>query len=58
MPAQLLVSIIGFYIVLLLFRIPIADAQAQRWMFTMPSARAFAPPWTLAFARVPWSALP
>ncbi|MGA7955886.1 MAG: SulP family inorganic anion transporter, partial [Xanthobacteraceae bacterium] len=30
MPAQLLISIVGFYIVLLLFRIPIADAQTQR----------------------------
>lgn len=58
MPAQLLVSIVCFYLVLLLLRIPIADAQAQRWMFTMPSARAFAPPWSLTFARVPWSALP
>ncbi len=58
MPAQLLVGIVGFYVVLLVFRIPIADAQDQRWMFTMPSARAFAPPWTLTFAHVPWSALP
>lgn len=58
MPAQLLASIIGFYLVLLLLRMPVADLQAQGWMFTMPSARAFAPPWTLTFARVPWSALP
>ncbi len=58
MPAQLLVSIIGFYLVLLLLRMPVADLQAQGWMFAMPSARAFAPPWTLTFARVPWSALP
>jgi sulfate permease, SulP family len=58
MPAQLLASIIGFYLVLLLLRMPVADLQARGWMFTMPSARAFAPPWTLTFARVPWSALP
>jgi sulfate permease, SulP family len=58
MPAQLLTSIVGFYLVLLVLRIPVADAQAQRWMFTMPSVRAFAPPWSLTFSHVPWSALP
>jgi SulP family sulfate permease len=58
MPVQLLLAVVGFHLALLVMRIPLADAQAQNWMFVMPSARAFAPPWTLALARFPWSALP
>jgi SulP family sulfate permease len=58
MPAQLLISILIFYIALFVFQLPLADAQAQGWMFLVPSARAFAPPWTLEAAQFPWSALP
>lgn len=58
LPAQLLLSGGIFYIVLFLFGTSLADAQAQSWMFVMPSARAFAPPWTLTFDHVPWPALP
>ena len=47
LPAQLLVSIVIFYIALFMLRIPVAEAQSQRWLFEMPSARAFAPPWSL-----------
>ncbi len=57
MPAQLLICIVIFYIVVMLFGISLADAQAQSWMFVMPSARAFAPPWSLDLARFPWSGL-
>jgi SulP family sulfate permease len=58
MPAQLLLSIVIFYIVLLVFGISLADVQAQGWMFMMPSAGVFAPPWTLEPAQFPWTALP
>jgi len=58
MPAQLLASIGIFYIALLLLGVPLADAQAQGWMFTLPAPAKFAPPWTLEFPRFPWSALP
>jgi SulP family sulfate permease len=44
MPAQLLAGIFAFYIVLLLLGIPVADAQASGWMFTVPSAAKLAPP--------------
>jgi len=58
LPVQLLASTFVFYVVLLLSGTSIADAQAQSWMFVLPSARAFAPPWTLTFERFPWPALP
>ena len=58
MPAQLLASIFIFYIALLLLGVPLADAQAQGWMFAAPSPARFDPPWTLEFPRFPWSELP
>jgi sulfate permease, SulP family len=58
MPAQLLVSICAFYLAVLLLGIPLADAQAGGWMFTLPSAAKLAPPWTLEFPHFPWNALP
>jgi len=58
LPVQLLACIAGFYVVLLLLGISLADAQARSWLFVMPTARAFAPPWTLTPARLPWSTLP
>jgi sulfate permease, SulP family len=58
MPAQLLVSILGFYVILLLIGVPATEAQAHGWMFASPSAVKFEPPWTLDFPRFPWSALP
>jgi SulP family sulfate permease len=58
MPVQLLVSVVIFYIVLLLLGVPIADAQANGWMFVLPSARAFALPSSLELGRFPWNALP
>lgn len=58
MPAQLLVSICAFYVALLLLGIPLAEAQAGGWMFTLPSAAKLAPPWTLEFPHFPWNTLP
>ena len=58
LPALLLICIVIFYLVLLLFGISLADAQAGNWTFMMPSTRAFAPSWTLEFAHFPWSKLP
>ena len=58
LPMQLMASIVVFYVLLFLFGNSLADAQAQGWMFLMPSVRAFAPPWTLHMMRFPWSALP
>jgi hypothetical protein len=58
MPTQLLASIVLFYIALLLLGVPLADAQAQGWMFTAQAPTKFAPPWTLELPRFPWSELP
>lgn len=58
LPAQLMASVVVFYAVLLISGTSLAEAQAQSWMFVLPSARAFAPPWTLTFERFPWPALP
>jgi SulP family sulfate permease len=58
MPVQLIATIVVFYIVLFLSRVPLAEAQTHGWMFVMPSARAFAPPWTLELKQFPWSSLP
>jgi SulP family sulfate permease len=58
MPVQLIVSIVIFYAVLFLSQVPLAEAQTHGWMFVMPSARAFAPPWTLELKQFPWSSVP
>jgi SulP family sulfate permease len=57
MPAQLLVCICVFYIILFIAGVPAAEAQAHGWMFATPAATKLAPPWTLDFPRFPWSAL-
>jgi SulP family sulfate permease len=58
MPVQLLAGIVIFYLVLLLAGIPVGEAQAQGWMFDVPSGEALAPTWTLDFSRFPWASLP
>ena len=58
MPVQLLIATALFYGALLLFGVSLTDAQAGGWTFSVPPTRAFAPPWTLDFVRLPWSALP
>jgi SulP family sulfate permease len=58
MPAQLVASIVIFYVVLLLAGIPVSEAQAGGWMFDVPSGEAIAPTWTLDFSRFPWASMP
>lgn len=58
MPAQLLASIVIFYLALFLSGIPVGDAQAHGWTFAAPAPAKYAGPWTLEFSRFPWSALP
>ena len=58
MPAQLLASIAGFYLVLLASGVPLERAQQAGWTFTAPAVAPFVPPWTLDLPRFPWSALP
>jgi SulP family sulfate permease len=58
MPAQLVASIAVFYAVLLLAGIPVGEAQADGWMFDVPSGVAIAPTWTLDFSLFPWASLP
>jgi SulP family sulfate permease len=58
LPTQLLICIVVFYVVVLLLGNSLGDAQVRSWMFALPSARAFAPPWTLELTRFPWSGLP
>jgi sulfate permease, SulP family len=58
MPAQLLASIFIFYLALFLLGVPLADAQAGGWMFTVPGPAKLAPPWTLELPHFPWLALP
>ena len=58
LPAQLLASIVIFYVVLRLSGIPVGEAQAEGWMFDGLSGEALAPTWTLDFSLFPWASLP
>ena len=58
LPAQLVASIAIFYAVLFLAGIPVSEAQAEGWMFDVPSGEAIAPTWTLDFSLFPWGSLP
>ncbi len=58
MPGQLIASIAGFYLVLLISGVPLERAQQAGWTFTAPAVAPFVPPWTLDLPRFPWSALP
>lgn len=55
LPVQLLVSALIFHGVLWGSGVSLADAQAQGWMFVVPSVRSYAPPWSLDLAGIPWS---
>lgn len=58
LPMQLLICAVVFHGVLWASGVSLADAQAQGWMFVVPSVRAYAPPWSLTLVGVPWSVLP
>ena len=59
MPAQLLVCICVFYLVLLITGVPAPEAQAHGWMFATPAAIGIRPEHgALDFPRFPWSAIP
>jgi SulP family sulfate permease len=58
LPAQLVASIAIFDLVLLLAGIPVGEAQAEGWMFDVPSGVTIAPTWTLDFSQFPWASLP
>lgn len=58
LPVMLLIGALAFHAVLWAGGFPLAEAQVQGWMFVVPSARAYAPPWSLSLTGIPWSVLP
>ena len=59
LPGVLAAALLATHVVLRAKGIPLAEAQAQGWMFHPSPAAALSSPWTLSeLRRFPWAALP
>ncbi|OYY67708.1 MAG: hypothetical protein B7Y47_15485 [Sphingomonas sp. 28-63-12] len=59
MPVVLIAAAALFYVALAVGGVPIAEAQADGWMFKRPTAVGFAIPWSVgAVSHFPWHVMP